>query len=116
MQALSSSAHASYTPHDPATAAREVRENQTHLSIDRIGRLGGWRIHFGCLPDPTRPGPPSPLNLTWRYGGLVPSSGNQGLVRSDLLRRAGTERYVGLDVSQEQTSVCVVDGSGKTLW
>jgi transposase len=26
------------------------------------------------------------------------------------------ERYVGLDVSQEQTSVCVVDGSGKTLW
>ena len=26
------------------------------------------------------------------------------------------EQYVGLDVSQEQTSVCVVDGDGKTLW
>ena len=26
------------------------------------------------------------------------------------------ERYVGLDVSQEQTSICVVDGSGKTVW
>jgi transposase len=26
------------------------------------------------------------------------------------------EQYVGLDVSQEQTSVCVVDGTGKTLW
>ncbi|MDP9372511.1 MAG: IS110 family transposase [Chloroflexota bacterium] len=26
------------------------------------------------------------------------------------------EQYVGLDVSQERTSVCVVDGSGKTLW
>src|SRR3712207_8994510 len=35
---------------------------------------------------------------------------------SDPLRRAGMEQYVGLDVSQEQTSVCVVDGDGKTLW
>ncbi len=26
------------------------------------------------------------------------------------------ERYVGLDVSREQTAVCVVDGDGKTLW
>jgi len=26
------------------------------------------------------------------------------------------EQYVGLDVSQEQTAVCVVDGDGKTLW
>ncbi len=26
------------------------------------------------------------------------------------------EQYVGLDVSLEQTSVCVVDASGKTLW
>jgi transposase len=26
------------------------------------------------------------------------------------------EQYVGLDVSLEQTSVCVVDGGGKTLW
>ena len=26
------------------------------------------------------------------------------------------EHYVGLDVSLEQTSVCVVDGHGKTLW
>ena len=26
------------------------------------------------------------------------------------------EQYVGLDVSQEQTSVCIVDGDGKTLW
>jgi transposase len=26
------------------------------------------------------------------------------------------EQYVGLDVSLEQTSVCVVDGDGKTLW
>src|SRR4051812_775767 len=34
----------------------------------------------------------------------------------DPLRRAGMEQYVGLDVSQEQTSVCVIDGSGKTLW
>src|SRR5215211_7976553 len=32
------------------------------------------------------------------------------------LRRTGMEQYVGLDVSLEQTSVCVVDGSGKTLW
>jgi hypothetical protein len=36
-------------------------------------------------------------------------------MRSDLLRRAGMERYVGLDVSQEQTSICVVDGSGMDL-
>jgi transposase len=26
------------------------------------------------------------------------------------------EQYIGLDVSQEQTSVCIVDGDGKTLW
>ena len=26
------------------------------------------------------------------------------------------DHYVGLDVSLEQTSVCVVDGNGKTLW
>jgi transposase len=26
------------------------------------------------------------------------------------------DQYVGLDVSLEQTSVCVVDGNGKTLW
>ncbi|TDG04726.1 IS110 family transposase, partial [Paracraurococcus ruber] len=26
------------------------------------------------------------------------------------------EQYVGLDVSQEQTSVCVVDSNGQTLW
>ncbi len=26
------------------------------------------------------------------------------------------EYYVGLDVSLEQTSICVVDESGKTLW
>ncbi len=26
------------------------------------------------------------------------------------------EQYVGLDVSLEQTSICVVDASGKTLW
>ena len=26
------------------------------------------------------------------------------------------EQYVGLDVSQEQTSICVVDGDGKALW
>jgi transposase len=26
------------------------------------------------------------------------------------------EQYVGLDVSQEQTSVCVLDGNGTTLW
>src|SRR4051794_41908112 len=35
---------------------------------------------------------------------------------SDPLRRAGMEQYVGLDVSQEQTSVCVVDGGGKVIW
>src|SRR5215208_1625931 len=35
---------------------------------------------------------------------------------SDSLRRAGREQYVGLDVSQEQTSVCVVDGGGKVIW
>ena len=26
------------------------------------------------------------------------------------------DQYVGLDVSQEQTSVCVVDGGGKVIW
>ena len=26
------------------------------------------------------------------------------------------EQYVGLDVSQAQTSICVVDGAGKVLW
>ena len=26
------------------------------------------------------------------------------------------EQYVGLDVSQEQTSVCVIDGGGKVIW
>src|SRR4051794_15352026 len=35
---------------------------------------------------------------------------------SDPLRRAGMEQYVGLDVSQEQTSVCVIDGGGKVIW
>src|SRR5918911_3477577 len=54
--------------------------------------------------------------MTWRYCGPVPSSSNRGLMSSDPLRRAGMEQYVGLDVSQEQTSVCVVDGQGKTLW
>src|SRR5215218_9840821 len=54
--------------------------------------------------------------LTWRYCGPVPSSCNRGLMALDPLRRAGMEQYVGLDVSQEQTSVCVVDGSGKVIW
>src|SRR5215204_4797150 len=58
----------------------------------------------------------APLNLTWGYGGPVPSSGNRGLMSSDPLRRAGMEQYVGLDVSQGEASVCVVDGGGKTLW
>jgi hypothetical protein len=53
-------------------------------------------------------------NLTWRYCGPVPSSCNRGLMPSDPLRRAGMEQYVGLDVSQEQTSVCVVDESMQT--
>ena len=26
------------------------------------------------------------------------------------------EQYVGLDVSQEQTSICVVDGGGQVIW
>ncbi len=26
------------------------------------------------------------------------------------------DHYVGLDVLLEQTSVCIVDGNGKTLW
>jgi transposase len=26
------------------------------------------------------------------------------------------EQYIGLDVSQEQTSVCVVDDGGKVIW
>ena len=26
------------------------------------------------------------------------------------------EQYVGLDVSQEQTSICVVDSGGKVIW
>ena len=26
------------------------------------------------------------------------------------------EQYVGLDVAQEQTSVCVVDGGGQVIW
>ena len=26
------------------------------------------------------------------------------------------EQYVGLDVPQEQSSVCVVDGGGKVIW
>ncbi len=26
------------------------------------------------------------------------------------------EQYIGLDVSLELTSTCIVDGSGKTLW
>jgi predicted NBD/HSP70 family sugar kinase len=26
------------------------------------------------------------------------------------------DHYVGLDVSLEQTAVCVIDGNGKTLW
>src|SRR5215211_2097079 len=54
--------------------------------------------------------------LTWRYCGSVPSSCNRGLMPSDPLRRAGMEQYVGLDVSQERTSVCVVDGGGKVIW
>src|SRR4051812_29368582 len=35
---------------------------------------------------------------------------------SDPLRRAGMEQDVGLDVSKERASVCVVDGSGKVIW
>src|SRR4051812_14519879 len=53
---------------------------------------------------------------TGRYCGPVPSSCNRGLMALDPLRRAGMEQYVGLDVSQEQTSVCVVDGGGKVIW
>jgi len=26
------------------------------------------------------------------------------------------EHYIGLDVSLELTSICVIDGTGKTLW
>src|SRR4051795_7199752 len=59
---------------------------------------------------------PALQQLTWRYCGPVPSSCNRGLMPSDPLRRAGMEQYVGLDVSQEQTSVCVVDGGGKVIW
>jgi hypothetical protein len=32
------------------------------------------------------------------------------------IRRTAVEQYVGLDVSLELTSVCVVDSGGKTLW
>jgi hypothetical protein len=49
----------------------------------------------------------------WRAGALQQQSGSDVI---GPLRRAGIEHYVGLDVSQEQTSICVVDGSGKTLW
>src|SRR4051812_16995901 len=67
---------------------------------------------------PTRPSSArqAPPKLTWRYCGPVPSSCNRGLMPSDPLRRAGMEQYVGLDVSQEQTSVCVIDGGGKVIW
>src|SRR4051812_31978496 len=64
---------------------------------------------------PPRP-PRQAANLTWRYCGPVPSSCNRGLMPLDPLRRAGMEQYVGLDVSQEQSSVCVVDGGGKVIW
>src|SRR5271170_7762022 len=31
-------------------------------------------------------------------------------------RRAAMTQYVGLDVSMEETSVCVIDASGSTIW
>ncbi len=34
----------------------------------------------------------------------------------DVMRRAGVEQYVGLDVSQKETAVCVVDQDGTVLF
>ena len=36
--------------------------------------------------------------------------------RSGKRTKEDVEQYVGLDVSLEQTAICVVDGSGKTIW
>lgn len=41
--------------------------------------------------------------------------GSQEHVRLDPRRRA-TQLYVGLDVSQISTHLCVVDGSGRQVW
>src|ERR1700730_9370293 len=32
------------------------------------------------------------------------------------MRRAAMRQYVGLDVSMEETSVCVLDDGGSTVW
>jgi hypothetical protein len=56
--ASSSSAPASYTPHDPATTAREVRENPKFDS--RAMGLPGWGSFDG------HPWPWPPINVLWR--------------------------------------------------
>src|SRR3954465_14714519 len=106
---------------DHAQAEREA-EIQPNRVADDLGRKAvasvageGRRRHPVRLPAllPIRKRPAA--KLTWRYCGPVPSSCNRGLIPSDPLRRAGMEQYIGLDVSQEQSSVCVVDG-GKVIW
>ena len=74
-----------------------------------------WAFPSGyprCSQSTSRPA----AKLAWRYCGPMPSSCSRGLMPSDPLRRAGMEQCVGLDVSQEQTSVCVVEGGGKVIW
>src|SRR3954451_13933081 len=80
------------------------------LSVARQLGSGNSFARLLCCPAQAERGrkkAPWSVKLTWRYCGPVPSSCNRGLMPSDPLRRAGMEQYVGLDVSQEQTSVCV---------
>lgn len=62
---------------------------------------------------------PVKLNVTWSYGGrgaLICGEVCCYRTRLGKIRRTDVEQYVGLDVSLELTSVCVVDSVGKTLW
>jgi transposase len=50
-------------------------------------------------------------------GGCFPAVSNPtGLGLALAKRRAAMEQYVGLDISLKETSLCVVDQTGTTLW
>src|SRR5512132_395821 len=61
---------------------------------------------------------PTAVNATWGNCERLLSDG----VKSDRIglgigrRRAAMEQYVGLDISLKETSLCVVDQTGTTLW
>ncbi len=72
-----------------ATVADKSRRHENKRSVDSVGLLIRWKALFF----------PRPLSIDQVW---APST----------IKRRPMNRYVGIDVSLEASSVCVVDGTG----